>query len=239
MSLGIIVFARLSSRRLPGKALLTVAGRPLLGRVFDRLRQTKSGGEIVLATTTDPGDDPLVAFANQEEVRCFRGSLNDVCGRAINCAQQFQFQKIVRICGDSPFIDAGLMDLMIDEQARTNADIVTNLFPRTFAPGLSVEVLPLKVLEDIHALSDGASDLEHVTQAIYRHPEQFHILNHAAPHEIYQGLNLTVDTPDDLSRAEWITSQVNDPAIAPLSQITALARDWTAHTGHSLEPKHP
>lgn len=229
MALGIVVFARLSSSRLPGKALRPVAGRCLLGRVFDRIRRTASGGQIVLATSVEAEDDDLAVFAESEGVPVYRGALDDVCGRALGCVRHFGFDTFVRVCGDSPFYDSGLMDYMIRLHTNTGADMVTNLRPRSYPPGLSVEILTADALARIHALTRDDGDREHMTRAAYAHADRFHIVNHARPLPDDLVDSLCIDTPTDLARAEWIIGKLEDPTAASLADIERHAREWKRH----------
>ena len=107
-NVGIIVFVRYDSRRLPGKALCGLGGRPLLGRVLDRARLVPGGHPIVVATSDRAVDEPVATFTRSENVEVFRGSADDVAARALACAEAFGFVSFARICGDSPFKHDGI-----------------------------------------------------------------------------------------------------------------------------------
>ena len=127
MTTGLAIFARLDSRRLPGKALMPIAGRPLLGHVIDRARRARRVDRVIVATTDRPVDDPIAAFADGEGVSVFRGDAADVLGRAVACARAFRLATLVRISGDSPFIDPGLIDHMLEVHAADRPDATTNM----------------------------------------------------------------------------------------------------------------
>jgi spore coat polysaccharide biosynthesis protein SpsF len=230
------VFARLDSRRLPGKTLIALDGRPILSRVIDRLGRVEGRPAIVVATSDRPLDDPIAEFAAGEGVSVFRGALEDVARRAYDCAIALGFDAIVRISADSPFIDPAVISAVIARFAVGDVDVATNVFPRTYPPGVSVEAVATAALGRMLALTDDPQDREHVTRYIYAHPDVFRIANVAAGDERYRGVSLTVDTPDDLAKAQWIAQRLGaDQAGAGLDRVVALARDWQASEGQASE----
>jgi spore coat polysaccharide biosynthesis protein SpsF len=225
--LAILVFARLDSRRLPGKTMMPLAGRPILGRVIDRLRRVAGVLGIVVATSDRALDDPIADFARSEGVDVFRGALDDVAQRAHDCALSKGFEAIVRISADSPFIDPAVIAAVIARYRRGDVDLATNVFPRSYPPGISVEVMATVALGRVLALTDDREDREHVTRYIYAHADRFRIGNVAVEDDRYSGIGLTVDTPDDLARAAWIAGRLGaDIANAGLDRVVALARVW-------------
>lgn len=227
MTTGLIVLSRFDSRRLPGKALRPIAGRPMLGRVLDRVRLARRIDQVVVATSDREVDDTIDAFASAEGVAVFRGSAEDVLGRCLDCAEAFSFDRIVRISGDSPFMDPIVIDRLVTAQADGGEEIVTNVLHRSFPPGVSVEVLSLEALRRLAALATGDQDREHVTTYVYRHPDKFLIRNVAAAASPYQGAGLVVDDESDLARADWITRQVQGRSeVASLDTIVTLAQAW-------------
>ena len=224
---GVIVFGRMDSRRLPGKMLRRIAGRPLLNHVIDRARGIPGNLPLAVATSGRPVDDAIVRACEREGVAVFRGSAEDVAARAVACAEARGFEAFVRLCGDSPFHDGALAGEVVAMHARTNADVATNVFPRSFPPGVSVEVVKTESLKRVLALTTEPADREHVTRYFYRHPNDFHIENLAAPAGCYGDVDLTVDTPTDLARAEWIMSRLAERrAEATLDCVVSLARQW-------------
>ncbi|MGH3264502.1 MAG: cytidylyltransferase domain-containing protein, partial [Trebonia sp.] len=96
----VLVQARMTSTRLPGKVLMDLAGRPMLERQLERIRHSELADEIVLATTTNPADDPLIETAGRLGLRCHRGSEHDVLSRCLNAAQEAHAEIVVRITSD-------------------------------------------------------------------------------------------------------------------------------------------
>ncbi|WP_170958924.1 NTP transferase domain-containing protein [Magnetospirillum sp. 15-1] len=197
MSTGYLVFARLDSARLPGKALTDLGGRPLLGRVLDRLRLAAGTRPVIVATSDRPVDDPIAAFATADGAPVFRGDCDDVAGRALAAARRFGLERFVRISGDSPFMDPALCRLMVDLAETGDDDVVTNVFPRGWPPGCSVEIIRTAAMERAVAAMTDAHDHEHVTPYFYRHADRFRICN-VPPPEALPLVPLTLDTAGDL-----------------------------------------
>jgi spore coat polysaccharide biosynthesis protein SpsF len=105
-----IIQARMSSSRLPGKVLLDIADQPMLARVVERTRLASTVDQVVVATTTDPADDPLARLCLERGFPCFRGSHFDVLDRLFQAARQFEAGTIVRITADCPLIDPQVID---------------------------------------------------------------------------------------------------------------------------------
>ena len=120
--LGIILQARMGSKRLPGKVLMRVGRKPLLDHIFDRLKLMKHSAKLVLATTTNPMDDAVDRFCKERGVECYRGSEDNVLERYYSCAKKYQFQHIVRLTGDNPFTDIEELDRLIEQHLNTRSD---------------------------------------------------------------------------------------------------------------------
>lgn len=230
MLTGIVVLARMDSRRLPGKALVPIAGRPLLGHVLDRARRVESPAVVVVATSARELDDPIARFAEVEGAALYRGSADDVAGRCLGCAGDFGFGRFVRLCGDSPFVPPELVDALLELQAATGADVATNVSPRSYPPGASVEVVRVDALRRALEQTRDPEDREHVTRYFYAHPDRFRIENRSAPEDwAAQGLRLAVDDGPDLERARWIAERLAaDARRGTLEEVVELARKWDA-----------
>jgi len=109
-----IIQARMSSSRLPGKVLLEIAGKPMLQRVIERTRRAATINRLVVATTEDAADNPIVEFCRANGVDYYRGSLHDVLDRYYQAARCSGAQVIVRITADCPLIDPALVDLTVN-----------------------------------------------------------------------------------------------------------------------------
>ena len=204
MTSGVIVFSRLNSTRLPGKALIKIAGITLVDRVLDQLEGVIGISRTIVATTESYLDDPLVAHLEARGIDVFRGSIDDVALRAVRCARDYGLDHFVRVSGDSPFIDSNLINKALLEYRNGCFDLVTNVFPRSFPNGASVEVISTSSLQKLLSLTKDPYDREHVTPYFYKNADNFRIKNFFSDNKKYHGVSLAIDTPEDLRRVTWM-----------------------------------
>ena len=204
MTSGVLVFSRLNSTRLPGKALIKIAGITLVDRVLDKLEGVMGISRTIVATTESYLDDPLVAHLETRGIDVFRGSIDDVAVRAVSCARDYGLDHFVRVSGDSPFIDPDLINKALFKYRKGCFDLVTNIFPRSFPNGASVEVIGTSSLQRLLSLTQDPYDREHVTPYFYKNADNFRIKNFFSNNEKYHGVNLAIDTPEDLKRVTWM-----------------------------------
>lgn len=195
-----IVQARMSSTRLPGKVLMDIAGVSMLARSVRRLSRAKSLSEVVVATTTEKSDDPIVEQCETNGWRYFRGRQEDVLDRYHSAALFFKAESVVRITSDCPMIDPGVVDEVVKEYISWGGDVdyLSNMIPRrTYPRGLDTEVFTFDALDLAWRQDTNPSLREHVTQYILRHPEIFRIRGIMNDVD-YSSMRWTVDTPEDL-----------------------------------------
>jgi spore coat polysaccharide biosynthesis protein SpsF len=199
MKIVAIIEARMGSTRLAGKHLKKILGRPVLELLVERVKKTPSINKIVLATTTQKRDDILEKLAKKINIKCFRGSEDDVLGRVLAAAQSTQADLIVETLGDCPLTDPELIEQCIQVFLQNNYDYVSNSLKRTFANGFDVQVYPTKILAEVDGLTDDPIDREHVTTYIYQHPKKYKIKNISAKGDLHwPELVITLDTPKNL-----------------------------------------
>tara|TARA_R110000782_G_scaffold137977_10_gene230452 strand:+ start:580 stop:1224 length:645 start_codon:yes stop_codon:yes gene_type:complete len=207
--------------------LKLIGERSLLGHVLDRTRRVKRKCSIVIATTERTIDDPIVEFADKEGIKYFRGSLDDVSGRALACSDYFGFDSFVRICGDRPFLEPTLIDILLKRFKYDNLDLATNALKKTYPTGLMTEVVSVASLRQAMSETDEPEDHEHVTRYFYRKPDKFKIWNLESTAMEYKTINLAVDTIEDFKRTKWIVEQLGSNAMkTSLSELVQLALDW-------------
>ena len=226
---GAIIFSRYSSERLPGKALLDISGRCLLGRVIDRTKEIKGIKKIIVATSKHKSDDQIEAFVQKEGVDIFRGSLNNVAKRALEACDEHKLDRFVRICGDRPFFSPKLISDLIELSNNSNFEIITTTFPRTYPPGFTCEILKTKILKDSINSIKNTDDKEHLTSYFYKHSDKFLIKNVSANEDLnFDGINLCVDTQKDLERAVWIANEIDKEQLSydNIPNIIELAHEW-------------
>ncbi|MEE3006656.1 MAG: NTP transferase domain-containing protein [Pseudomonadota bacterium] len=204
MKVPAIIFSRMGSSRLPGKALRHIAGEPLIKRVIDRVSKVKNLSTIVVATSNSKTDDRLTQYIQSLNIEVFRGATHDVLNRAVSCASYLGVDKFVRINGDSPLIDPELLEKGIEMWTDPSLDLISNVFPRTYPVGMSVEIIKTDSLKKIMGLTADSCDSEHVTRFFYKNPEKFRILNFESGRSELREVRLAVDTEEDLERIDWL-----------------------------------
>jgi spore coat polysaccharide biosynthesis protein SpsF len=197
---GIIVQARMGSSRLPGKVLMDLAGAPALLRLFERLRRVQGRPQIILATSTLPGDDPITAFvATQPDIGLWRGPEQDVLKRYADAARHFDLDPVVRITADCPLMEPGCIDAVLEAyRAMPGCQYADNLMPRTFPHGLDVQVVSRAALERAEAEAHRPDQREHVLPFVQLQPARFPQAHVTAADSSGAGLRITLDYPEDL-----------------------------------------
>ena len=172
----VIIQARTSSKRFKNKILYSFYGKPLIQHVIEKIKKSNKV-KIIISTSKKKEDDKLVKFLKYKKIKYFRGSLNNVAKRLYDTAISEDKSFFLRISGDSPFIDYRIIDKIIDIfENNRNFDLITNIFPRTFPSGQSVEVIKTHVLgKNLKFFSK--LDKEHVTRYFYRNSSKFKIKN--------------------------------------------------------------
>ena len=194
---GIIVQARMGSTRLPGKVMLDLQGKPVLQHIFERLKMCQNVNELILATTTNPQDNVLVALARENQVKVFRGSEDDVLARYYLAAEENKLDIVIRITSACPLIDPELIDQLILRFINLkDVDYFSQGNNRTFPRGLDVEILLFSALQKAYLEGHKLYEREHVIPYIYGHPEMFRLEEFHAPVD-YSKYRLTLDTKED------------------------------------------
>lgn len=149
----IFVIARMGSSRLPGKVLMRLADRTVLGFLLERMRRVTATGKIVIATSTDTLDDAIAAFAGDSGVALFRGSESDTVDRLYQAAKQQAADPVVRITADCPLLEAATVDAVIERICEGKADYVSTDLTPTFPNGMGCDALRFAALERIYDAS--------------------------------------------------------------------------------------
>jgi spore coat polysaccharide biosynthesis protein SpsF len=174
-----VIQARTGSSRLPGKVLLPLGGRTALACQLGRVRAARLAGEVIVATTTDRADDPIVAEAARLGLAVFRGHPTDLLDRHYQAARRFGASHVVKIPSDCPLIDPEVIDRVIGwylEQA-PDLDFASNLHPASYPDGNDVEIMRHSALEAAWHEATRPHQREHTTPFIWEHPERFRLGN--------------------------------------------------------------
>jgi glutamate-1-semialdehyde 2,1-aminomutase len=190
-----IVQARMGSTRFPDKVMQTIGEVPMIELLLTRLARAHEIDQIVLATSVDVRNRPLIAHVRSLGYVVYEGSENDVLDRYYRAATTVGCDAVVRITGDCPLIDAGLVDRYVAAFKAAGVDYLSNTSPATYPDGLDIEVFSLPTLKAAWLDAVRPHEREHVTPYI-RESGRFRTANLA--HEIdYSGERWTVDEPPD------------------------------------------
>jgi spore coat polysaccharide biosynthesis protein SpsF (cytidylyltransferase family) len=205
----LIIQARMSSKRLPGKMMMLIGNTPLYKFVYNRCLQVKTIDRFFLAISTDKSDDILECAALNDGIPVFRGSLDNVLDRFISCAKKLKHDLIIRVCGDSPFVDIELIDCLTDAFIEYDVDFLS-LNKESIISGLDFEIVRLAALEKTQALTTNQEDCEHVTRFIRNNPDLFKTKWIDANLKLDQYNALTIDTYDDFVYCNKINEKLKD-----------------------------
>ena len=204
-----IILARMSSSRLPGKSLTLINGKELIRYVVETLQHTNVVSDVCIATSDVDSDSAIEDFARTFGVECYRGNLENVAERFVNAAGRYNAPGAYRVNGDSPLISRQLFERASKSFDKNGVDLVTNVFPRTYPPGVSVELVRLSAMQDA-LMKMTQENQEHVTQYIYQNDGDFRIENLHGEND-FSNCHFAIDTAHDMAVFEEITRLMDRP----------------------------
>ena len=215
-----LVQARMGSTRLPNKVMKPIGGIPMIELLLSRLSQAKEVDQIVVATSVDARNQPLVEHVLRHGYACEQGSENDVLDRYVQAARAHQADVVVRITGDCPLVDPSLVDAAIRRFKSAGVDYFSNTNPPTYPDGLDIEVCTLKALEQASQETSKPFDREHVTPYL-REPGRFNIaaMQHSPD---LSALRWTVDEPADFAVIEKVFQHFHPRTDFTWSEVLSL-----------------
>ena len=196
--MNIIIQARCASTRLPNKVITRVNRFTILEHVINRVLSIDIKKNIFVATSDQEEDDKIENIINEiDNIKLFRGNLNNVYDRFCKLIQLHNLNDFIRITGDSPMIDPTIIMSCYDLYMKNNYDLVTNKHPRTFPSGQTVEVINSnKFLESNKYITNKVLE-EHVTLQMYEN--NYNILNFFSETDL-SNINLAIDNKNDLEK---------------------------------------
>lgn len=235
--LGIIIQARTGSTRLPNKMVLPFyQDSGVLELIVNKIKRSINEYPIVIATTTNPNDDAIVEIANKCSVSYFRGSENNVLSRFIECSNKNNFNKIIRICADNPFIDIEGLKQLINEFDKSDVDYCSYKTSKGIPSilthfGFWCEAVTLSALETTSKLTNDSLYLEHVTNFIYTNPNLFKLsfLPIVEKVEQREDVRMTLDTEQDFNLLKTIYSKCIEENIHTIEDIISFVsgnKEW-------------
>lgn len=224
----VVIQARTGSTRMPNKVLMPLAGRPLLQRMVERVRAARTEFDLVVATTTDPGDNAIRELCRSIGVRCFSGHPTDLLERHYRAAIALGAEAVVKIPSDCPLIDPAVIDRVLAAFFRNplRYDYVSNLHPPSYPDGNDVEAMTMATLEMAWVEAKKPFEREHTTPFVWERAERFRIGNATWESGLDYSMShrWTIDYPDDYEfiRAVYDELWSNPNPIFTLKDILLL-----------------
>ncbi len=190
-----IVQARMGSTRLPNKVMKSICDIPMIEVLLKRLSASKELNEIIVATSSNDVNQPLINHVEKLGYICSQGSENNVLNRYFKTAENYSAEVIVRITGDCPLVDPDLVDNAINKFKSLNVDYLCNNYPPTYPDGLDIEVCSFKALKQANDEASSSFDKEHVTSYI-RNEDKF--------------TTFVYKNKEDLSKHRWTVDESAD-----------------------------
>ncbi len=204
-----LIQVRKDSSRFPNKAFAPFSDSCLLSFIIRKVKKSKYFTPIVI-TTDRTVDDDIASLAESENVLYFRGNLNDVAKRAIDCIIKYHISIFARINADCPFFSPELIDTAFEKIIKCNFDLVSNIINRTYPYGISAEVLKSKILINNYSKIQKEEHFkEHFTSFFYENLNKFNYYS-LALNENFHNVSLTVDYPTDLEIINNILKEFSD-----------------------------
>jgi len=192
-----IIQARMSSSRLPGKVMLPLAEKPVIGHIVERTRLCKNVGDVIVATSKEKSDDPLADYCIENNIECYRGDLTNVLSRFVDILKLYNYDYCVRITGDCPLIHPPLIDAQIQALRKFDGDLLWSAKESSVLEGQGVH--STRSLFKVFNNTTDPNDLEHVGSVFFiNHPDQFRIVEMKIPDIFYKyDFRLTLDEKND------------------------------------------
>ncbi|MFI6798880.1 cytidylyltransferase domain-containing protein [Streptosporangium canum] len=218
-----VIQARMGSTRLPGKVLRTLGGRTVLERV---VRAVPRGvlDDLVVATTTEPADDAVVAECERLGVAWHRGPVDDVLTRFLGVLDRVECDAVMRLTADCPLLDPEIIAMAAGMwRATPGLDYLsTSPQPRTLPRGLDVEIVSAGALRSLDGTATG-HHRTHVTSYVYTHAERFRIIGLTFPPGDAD-LRVTLDTVEDWELIRAVVDHFGDGPV-PLRTLVGWLRE--------------
>ena len=197
-----MIQARCGSTRLPNKVLKDLCGKPALQRMIERVQRSKAIDEVMVVTSIEKNNLPILKLCADLGVRVGIGSEDDVLDRFYQTAKLLKPEYVIRLTADCPCFDAELLDQAISE-LKPDTDYM-GMTSESFADGLDLEIMKFSALEKAWKEAEHSFEREHVTQFIIRRPEVFKLQDFHSPVGDFGYYRWTVDEPEDFEVVKQI-----------------------------------
>lgn len=212
-----VIQCRMVSTRLPGKALAEIAGQPALTWVIERVRRCRRLDGALIATTTDPTDDPVADLAGRCGLDVVRGASEDVLSRYVAALDRLPAERVVRITADNPLTAPESVDALVDFALAEDADYA---YVARYPYGGSTDLFRADLLRAVHRADANIRQREHINAYFLDHYLGFHIASLRMPPELERpDVRLTLDDDVDLARLRALFARLRDPATAAMDEV--------------------
>ncbi len=217
-----VIQARFDSKRLPGKVLEDLAGRPALAWTVRAAKAISAVYEVIVATSNEESDTPIANWCAANQTECFRGSKHDVLARVLAAAEQAGGSKVLRLTADCPFLDPAICAQLLLLMERQEALYATNAHPSSWPDGLDCEAMTIEALRICAAESNLPSEREHVTRWLRANAARFPQAVLVCPIPGLHNERWTLDTADDLRFIRSVAARLpadRSPAFTEILQL--------------------
>jgi spore coat polysaccharide biosynthesis protein SpsF len=206
-----IIQARMDSKRLPGKSLKILRGKPMLEHILNNVNGSELVDKFVVATSKSKSNKSICDLCDSMNIDYYEGNELDVLSRFVDISKFYNADILVRLTGDNPFVEHSFIDCMVQKYLNiyNNYDYLHNFAGCNFPFGLFVEIFTKDALMKA-SLTKSKEDKEHVTLFFKKNSKNFKIAAVKAEN-IYKYERLTVDTEVDFNMAEKIMKELNYP----------------------------
>lgn len=223
MNIHASIEARMTSSRLPGKVLKKINNTPSLEIMIHRIQKSKHLDKIIVATTINKEDDPIVQWCIENNIHYFRGSEKNIYERVLQAHEKFNTDIIVKLTGDCPLLDAPSIDKIVDIYKNNSYDYVST--SENYPLGIGVEVFSKDILQSISLHRElEYQDKEHVSPYLYTSNNYTCFYLEPIPSEYLKNLSITLDTQEDFEVISNICKNFNHFDFS-LAEIITFCRE--------------
>ena len=190
-----MIQARCGSTRLPNKVMKDLCGKPVLQRMIERVQKSRMIDEVMVVTSIEKENLPIVKLCAELNIRVGIGSEEDVLDRYYQTAKLLKPEYVIRLTADCPCFDGELLDEAL-MQLMDDTDYM-GMLSHSFADGLDIQIISYDALEKSWNEANHSFEREHVTQYAIRHPELFNLQDFKSPIGFFGDQRWTVDEPED------------------------------------------
>ena len=199
----IIIQARESSKRFPGKIFKKIGDKSILEIILSEIKKSKLTSKIFIASSQKTNKEKILKICLKYKSEVFFGSENNVLSRYIKICKKNNIKSFIRLTADNPLISFRELDKFIYFFKKNKLDYVSNLMPPTYPEGYSIEIIKTDLIKKVFYNNPGKNDKEHVTYSIVKKKIKCKSKN-IALNKNMNYYRLTCDYRDDLAKLRKI-----------------------------------